>query len=82
MNSNDQYISLIIKHLSGESSASEEQVLSDWLNENDFNKSSLTKPKRPGNLPMKILIRRLLLLILTMSGKEYPQQLILAKKTI
>ncbi len=37
MSNNDQYIALIIKHLSGDATTDEEQMLSGWLNENETN---------------------------------------------
>jgi len=45
MDNKDQHIALIIKHLSGEASAAEEQLLNDWVNENELNKKQFNETK-------------------------------------
>ncbi|NJO89470.1 MAG: DUF4974 domain-containing protein [Chloroflexia bacterium] len=43
MSNNDQHIALIIKHLSGETTVNEEQLLAGWLNENELNKKQFNE---------------------------------------
>ncbi len=45
MSNNDQYISLIIKHLSGEATTDEEQLITGWLNENETNQKQFNDTK-------------------------------------
>ena len=45
MSNSDQHIALIIKHLSGETTPSEEQLLSSWLLESDLNQKQFNETK-------------------------------------
>ena len=55
MNNENQHIGLIIKHLSGDISATEERALNDWLNENEHNKQQFNDTKAAWELSHKKL---------------------------